>query len=130
MSESHHTYRASRFSPGNMIFRDQLIVEPERVVFKKHKLIGGDEESIHYEQIASVSINRGIVFADLLFETTGGSEPIFLNGLWRTTAARAKAEIDAKLRHRVVDKEERMLTLLQEQNDLLKEIRDRLPLKA
>lgn len=118
----HHVYTASRLSPGNILFRDKLILEPERVVFKKAKLIGGDEETIPYEQIASVSIQRGMFFADLLFETTGGSEPIFLNGLWRRTATRAKMELDAKIRVRSVNKEQKMMELLEEQTELLRQI--------
>ena len=83
------TYKSSRWSRGNFFFPDRLVLEADRVLFKKSHLIGGEEESIRYEQIASVSVQSGVLLADLLFESTGGTEPVYMNGLWRSTATRA-----------------------------------------
>ena len=49
-------YRSSRFSAGNMLFRDQIRLEADKVVFVKNHFIGDVEHSIAYEQLASISI--------------------------------------------------------------------------
>jgi hypothetical protein len=115
-------YQSSRLTKGNVWFPDRLRLEKESVVFEKRQLIGGEEESIRYEQIASVSVQRGFFFADLLFETTGGTEPIFLNGLWAGQAESAQAEMRLRMRNQMGSKEDRMLELLEEQNKILKQI--------
>lgn len=115
-------YQASRWSKGNLVFPDRLRLGGDAVVFEKRRLIGGEEESIRYEQIASVSIQRGMFLSDLLFETTGGSAPVFLNGLWNGAAERARADITARIRSHTSSKEERMLELLEEQTRLLRGI--------
>lgn len=123
-------YQSSRFTSGNRLFPDRMRLEKDAVVFHKRRLIGGEEESIRYEQIASVSVQRGLFFADLLFETTGGSEPMFLNGLWVGQAERAKAELNARVRAHAHTHEDRMLTLLEEQNQLLRQVVDLLQQRA
>mgnify|MGYP001453931663 CR=1 FL=1 len=115
-------FQASRFTRGNKIFPDRLRLEGDAAVFVKRRLVGGEEESIRYEQIASVSVERGVFFSDLLFETTGGSEPVFLNGLWNGDAQRARAQLQVRLKTHVHSKDEMMVELLTEQNRLLREI--------
>ena len=117
-------YQSSRCSFGNMIFPDRVHLEQDTVRFEKRHLIGGEEESIRYEQIASVSVQRGLFFADLLFETTGGSEPVFLNGLWAGAAAKAKAELQTRIRAHSTNREDKILDLLEEQNRLLRRLVD------
>lgn len=115
-------YSSSRFTNGNFLFPDRCRLETDRVVFEKRHLIGGEEESILYEQISSVSVNSGWFFADLLFETTGGSQPVFLNGLWKGSAARAKAELMARIRSHTSEAEDPVLVELQQQTVLLQQI--------
>jgi hypothetical protein len=112
-------YQSSRFSRGNRIFPDRIEVGKDAVVFHKRRFVGGEEESIRYEQIASVSIQRGFFLADMLFETTGGSEPVFLNGLWIGAAERCRADVQARIRTNTTSKEDKVVTLLEEQNRLL-----------
>ena len=115
-------YSSSRFTKGNFLFPDRCRLEPDRVVFEKRHLVGGEEESILYEQISSVSVNSGWFFADLLFETTGGSQPVFLNGLWKGSAARAKAELMAQIRAHTSERKDPVLAELEQQTALLQEI--------
>ena len=130
MSARPTVYTASRWTRGNLLFPDRLRLEPEAVVFEKRHLIGGEEETIRYEQIASVSIQRGFLFAELLFETTGGSEPVFLNGVWIRAAERAKRDLDARVGGRGVDRDQRVIELLEEQNELLRRLVTRLGERA
>jgi hypothetical protein len=126
MKRAGPVYQASRFTKGNGWFPDRIRLEAEAVVFEKRHLIGHEEESVRYQQIASVSIQRGLFFADLLFETTGGSAPVFLNGLWGSSAEAAKRELQLRLRRKSGGRDDEVLALLKEQNTLLKAILDRL----
>ncbi|GEM_PF-2771282 len=118
-SSTSPTYASSRWTRGNFWFPDRVTLRDDAVVFRKRRLIGGDEESIRYEQISSVSVVRRLLFADLLLETTGGSEPVFLNGLWTGDAESAKRALDARLHHRQVSHEDQVVALLERQNALL-----------
>jgi len=119
---SGRVFQASRWTRGNFFFPDRLRLEAEAVVFIKRHLVGSEEESIRYEQIASVSVQRGLVFADLMFETTGGSEPVLLDGLWIGEAERAKAELQRRSQTQTNSHEERMLAILKEQTELLRKL--------
>ena len=124
------TYQSSRWSSGNRIFPDRITLKGDAVVFHKRHLIGGEEESIRYEQIASVSIQRGFFLADVLFETTGGTEPIFLNGVWIGTAERCKADVMTRVGKHTTKKEDRVVELLEDQNRILGSILEQLKQRA
>jgi hypothetical protein len=124
------TYQSSRFSKGNFWFPDRIEVLKDSVVFHKRHLIGGDDETIRYEQIASVSAHRGVLFSNVLFETTGGTEPVYLNGLWNGDAESVKADVMTRVSKHTTQKEDRVVELLEEQNVLLAAIRDELRAKA
>jgi len=46
-----------------------------RVVRYTPRLFGHFEETIGIEQVASVSVDAGVLFGDVIIETTGGSQP-------------------------------------------------------
>lgn len=79
-------YRASRWTSGNRIFPATLKVESDGVHFEKRRLFGARQEIINYRHISSVRINTGMFFASLLIETSGGSDPIDVTGLWKRDA--------------------------------------------
>ena len=116
------TYTSSRWTSGNFWFPDHVELAGEGVLFRKRRLIGGDLESIRYEQISSVTVEKRLFFADLLLETTGGSEPVYINGLWISHANRAKRELDLRLKHKEVSHDERVIALLERQTALLEQI--------
>lgn len=74
--------KASRFSAvrisrsDNIVFPDRLIIDDEKVVFYKGKLIGYDSTTIARENIGGVSIKAEILFADIVIETTGGQRVV------------------------------------------------------
>jgi hypothetical protein len=74
------TFRASRWTQGNRLFPTQVAVFPGRVVRYTPRLFGHFEETIALNQVASVSIDAGMVFGDVIIETTGGSQPIRCHG--------------------------------------------------
>jgi hypothetical protein len=79
-------FRASRFTGGNRLWPTQVAVFPNRVVRHTPKLIGGFEETIGIDQVASVSVDTGLFFGDVIIETTGGSQPIRCHGHWKRDA--------------------------------------------
>lgn len=80
------TYWSSRWSAGNLFFRDCVILAGDGVMFRKRSLFGSKEEHINYRAIASIRIKNGIFLSNVSIETSGGSQPIFINGLWKSDA--------------------------------------------
>jgi len=80
------TYQSSRWSSGNFFFPDRLTLSGDGMLFQKRALFGSTEEHINYRAVASVGIQNGIFLADVSIETSGGSQSIFLNGLWKSEA--------------------------------------------
>ena len=87
------TYQSSRLTKGNFLFPDQLTIADDGVHFMKRKLFGSDEETINYKQIASVKAKNGIIWATLAVETSGGSQPVIINGLGKSSASEIKEAI-------------------------------------
>ena len=88
-------YKSNRLTSGNALFPDEVIVANDGIHFIKRGVLGSDEEIISYGKIASVKLKSGVLFADLTIETTGGSQPIFINGLLKGDAQEIKDAIRA-----------------------------------
>jgi len=73
-------FRGSRWTKGNHVWPTQVAVLPNRVVRYTPRLFGHFEETIGIEQVASVSVDTGVLFGDVIIETTGGSQPIRCHG--------------------------------------------------
>src|SRR5712691_11710222 len=73
-------FRASRLSSGNHLFPTQVLITQSSVVQYKPRWIGRQEETIHMAHVASVKIDTRLLFADVLIETSGGSDPILCHG--------------------------------------------------
>ena len=89
-----HVFRASRWSRGNHLFPTQVAITPVSVVHYTPRWFGRREETIHMAHIASVKIETGMVFSDVLIETSGGSDPILCHGHGKGDAARMKDLIE------------------------------------
>jgi hypothetical protein len=89
-SENPEAIRASRLTTSNQLFPMQIAVFPERIARYKPRFFGHTEDSISTDQIASVKIQAGVVFADVVIDTTGGSPPIVIHGLWKKDAERLR----------------------------------------
>ena len=53
-----------------------------------------NEMSIHISKVASVRIDTGLMFADVLIESTGGSDPLASHGHSKGDARRMKELIE------------------------------------
>ncbi len=87
-------FRASRLSAGNRIFPTQVIITPHSVVHYTPQWIGRHEHSIHIAHVASVRIDSGLLFSDVVIETTGGSGSIRCRGHHKADARRMKQLIE------------------------------------
>lgn len=90
---AYHEFEACRVSgDGNAVFPDQIIIDDEEevVIHRKPKLIGCKETKIRFGAIASIVIDKHILFADIIIETRGGRE-IIARGFTRDDADEIKA---------------------------------------
>lgn len=87
------TFQSSRLTKGNLFFPDQIQVAEDGIHYTKRRLFGSTEENINYKAVASVKAETGVFFADLTIETSGGVQPITINGLLKGDALEIKREI-------------------------------------
>lgn len=87
-------FRASRLSSGNHLFPTQVLISPTSVVHYKPRWIGKQEETIHMAHVAAVKIDTGLLFSNVLIETSGGSAPIVCHGHRKGDAVQMKTLIE------------------------------------
>jgi hypothetical protein len=86
-------FRSSRWSSGNLFFPDSLTVSGDGILFRKGKMFGSSEERINYKAIASIRVANGLFLCTLSVETSGGSQPIYINGLWKSDGRKIQEAI-------------------------------------
>lgn len=89
-----HVFRASRWSRGNHLFPTQVSVTPTSVVQCTPRWVGRLEHSIHMAHISSVEVDTNLFFADVLIETSGGSDPVRCYGHKKGDALEMKQLIE------------------------------------
>ncbi len=89
-----HVFRASRFSRGNFLFPTQVAVTPTSVIHYTPELFGGREHSMHIAHVASVMIDRNMLFSDVLIESSGGASPVRCHGHRKSDAVEMKRLIE------------------------------------
>ncbi len=87
-------FKASRWTKGNRIFRTILEVTDTAVIRRKRSWFHRNEMSIHLQRVASVRINTGILWSEILIESTGGTDSITSHGHRKKDALRIKALIE------------------------------------
>lgn len=84
---------SSRWSKGNHFFPDRILLSRDGIGFRKGALFGSTEEHINYRAVASFKVRNGIFLATISIETSGGSQPIVVNGLWKSDAKAIQEKI-------------------------------------
>ena len=84
------TFTASRWTKGNFIFPTKIVVNRLRVSRVKSRLFGSTEESISISQVASVRITTGMMWSDIIIDSSGGSDPITSHGHRKADAIRIR----------------------------------------
>jgi len=87
---SEETFSASRWTRGNLFFPTRIVVSPLRVSRVKRRLFGSSEESISISQVASVKISTGVIWSDIVIESSGGTDPITSHGHRKADALRIR----------------------------------------
>lgn len=88
------TFKASRWTRGNHLFPTILDVTDTAVVLRKRSWFSRNEMSIHLQRVASVRIDTGLLWSDILIESTGGTDPIASHGHRKADALRIKALLE------------------------------------
>ena len=88
------SFSASRWTRGNFFFPTRLVVSPQRVSRVKPRLFGSNEESIAMSKVASVHINTGVFWSEIVVESTGGTDPITSHGHRKRDAQRIRDLIE------------------------------------
>jgi hypothetical protein len=88
------TFAASRWTRGNFFFPTRIVVSPQRVIRTKSRLFGSNEESIPITTVASVHISTAVFWAEIVIESTGGTDPITSHGHRKSDAQRIRDLIE------------------------------------
>jgi hypothetical protein len=88
------TFKASRWTSGNHLFRTVIEVTDRAVIRRKRSWFSKDEISISISKVASVHIKTGFIWSDILIESTGGSDPLASHGHTKVDAQRIRALVE------------------------------------
>jgi len=88
------TFTASRWTSGNLFFPTRLVVSPLRVSRIKPRLFGSNEESISISQVASVHISTGMIWSNIVIESSAGTDPLTSHGHRKADAQRIRDLIE------------------------------------
>src|SRR3954469_23297282 len=88
------TFKASRWTKGNLFFPTHLDVSEKSVTRRKRSLFKLDEMSMSVSKVASVHITTGMIWSEILIESSGGSDPIRSHGHHKDDARRIKEIIE------------------------------------
>ncbi len=88
-------FKASHFTKGNFLFPTVIEVSDTAVIRRLRRWFTVNEMSIHLQRVASVRIETGLLWSDILIESTGGSDPIASHGHYKSDAKRIKDLIEA-----------------------------------
>ena len=88
-------FKASRWTMGNHLFPTVIEVTDKAVVRHKRSWFSKDEISISISKVASVHIKTGIIWADILIESSGGTDPLTSHGSKKADARRIRELVEA-----------------------------------
>lgn len=88
-------FKASRWTKGNFLFPTTIAVSDTTVTRTKRSWFSKNEMSMHLSAVASVRIDTGVLWSDILIESTGGTDSITSHGHRKKDALRIKALIEA-----------------------------------
>lgn len=87
-------FKASRWTHGNHLFPSIIEVTDKAVIRHKRSWFSKDEISISILKVASVHIKTGIIWADVLIESSGGSDPLASHGHRKADAQRIRQLVE------------------------------------
>ncbi len=88
-------FKASRWTRGNLLFPTVIEVTDRAIVRHKRSWFSQDEISISITKVASVHIRTGLIWSDVLIESSGGSDPLASHGHRKADARRIRELVEA-----------------------------------
>ena len=89
------TFQASRWTRGNLLFPTVIEVTDKSVIRRKRSWFSRDEVSIIIQKVASVHIKTGMLWSDILIESTGGTDPLASHGHTKADARRIRDLVES-----------------------------------
>ena len=83
-------FKASRWTRGNHLFPTYIEVSERALTRRKRSWFSRDEMSIAMSKVASVHIKTGIIWSDILIESSGGSDAVASHGHRKADARRIR----------------------------------------
>src|SRR5947208_3239536 len=88
-------FKASRWTKGNFFFPTYIEVSDKAVTRRKRSWFSRDAISVSMSKVASVHIKTGMIWSDILIESSGGSDPLESHGHTKADATRIKELIES-----------------------------------
>jgi hypothetical protein len=88
-------FQARRWTRNNLLFSTIIEVSNKAVRRRRRWWFTWDEMSVSLGKVASVHINAGLRWADILIELSGGSHPLASYGHKKADALRIKELIES-----------------------------------
>ncbi|HWV99513.1 MAG TPA: hypothetical protein VNZ64_07435 [Candidatus Acidoferrum sp.] len=87
-------FRASRWTRGNFLFPTYIEVSDKSITRRKRSWFSKDEINISISKVASVHIKTGLIWSEILIESSGGTDPFRSHGHSKGDAVRIKELIE------------------------------------
>ena len=87
-------FKATRWTRGNHLFPTVIEVNDRAIVRHKRSWFVKDEISIAISKVASVHVKTGLVWSDILIESSGGTDPFTSHGHRKADAQRIRALVE------------------------------------
>ena len=87
-------FQASRWTKGNLFFPTYIEVGDKAISRRKRSWFRLDQISISLSKVASVHIKTGLIWSDILIESSGGSDPLASHGHKKIDARRIKELVE------------------------------------
>ena len=87
-------FRASRWTKGNFLFPTTLEVSDKGITRRKRSWFSQDEMNIAISKVASVHIKTGMIWSEILIESSGGTDPLTSHGHSKGDAQRIKELVE------------------------------------
>ena len=87
-------FTASRWTMGNHLFPTVIEVTDRAVIRHKRSWFSKDEISISITKVASVHVKTGLLWADILIESSGGTDPFASHGHRKADAQRIRELVE------------------------------------
>ena len=88
-------FQASRWTRGNFLFPTIIEVTDTAIIRHKRSWFSRDEMSIALPKVASVHIKTGLIWSDILIESSGGTDPLASHGHKKGDARRIRELVES-----------------------------------